>query len=351
VSATAHTARHQFPLEVQQFLHAQLRYIRDEAQLYRRKFNFALLAEEAHQRFGQPFHRNSLRRFALRHGYYQRRPEEKSKVYIRFEMPGPGILFQHDASRHCWLPTLGGQQYLLLTQDDYSRRVVGALLVPRETSWTHLLVVRQTVFTYGRPLAYYVDNHSIFRWVTHQSYRYTVTTAEDDARVQFRRVLRGLEIGIIHSAKGEPAARGKIEKRFDYFQRRLPFLCEKYRVREFGDANRILGDAVAYYNDARVHLETGEIPTRRWEEAIATAQDRLRPLPADVDVADLFSLHLERTVGKDGTFPFLGQRWPLDRMLHRHRVQLRWIPEERLWVLQGGRKVGDFVLDGNALQR
>ena len=51
---------------------------------------------------------------------------------------------------------------------------------------------------------------------------------------------------------------------------------------------------------------------------------------------DLFSLHLERTVGKDGTFPFLGQRWPLDRMLHRHRVQLRWIPEERLWVLQGG---------------
>ena len=35
---------------------------------------------------------------------------------------------------------------------------------------------------------------------------------------------------------------------------------------------------------------------------------RLRLLPADVDLTDLFSLHLERTVGNDGTFPFLGQR-------------------------------------------
>jgi hypothetical protein len=220
------TGHHQFPAEVQQFLHEQLRYIRDEAYLYRRQINFALLAEEAQKRSGYPFQRNSVRRFALRHGYYQRQPEEKGKVYVRFEMPRPGILFQHDASRHGWLPALGGQQYLLLTQDDYSRRVVGALLVPRETSWTPLRVVQQAVLTYGRPLAYYVDNHSIFRWVTHQSYRYMTTTAEDDARVQFRRVLRALDIGIVHRAKGQPAGWGQIEKRFDYFQRRLPFRCE-----------------------------------------------------------------------------------------------------------------------------
>jgi transposase InsO family protein len=319
--ATAHKAQHAFPAQVQEFLHEQLRYSRDAAQLYRRKFNFELLAEEAHKRFGYPFQRHSIRRFALRHGYYHQRPEEKGKVYVRFEMPGPGILFQHDASR----------------------RVVGALLVPRETSWTHLQVVRQTVHAYGRPLAYYVDHHSIFRWVTHQSYRYTVTTAESDARV-----LRSLDIGIIHSPKGEPEGRGKIEKRFDYFQRRLPFLCEKYRVQEFAEGNRIVAEAVAYYNAERVHLETGEIPTRRWE---AAEQGRMRPLPEDADLRDIFSLHLERTVGKDGTFPFLGQRWALNRALHRHRVQLRWIPEERLWVLQGGHNVGDFLLSGDALHR
>jgi hypothetical protein len=249
---------------------------------------------------------------------------------VRFEMPGPGILFQHDASRHCWLPALGGQQYLLLTQDDYSRRVVGALLVARESSWTHLQVVRQTVQRYGGPLAYEVDNHSLVRWVTHQNARYTITTAEADARVQLRRVLRSLDIGIIHSTKGEPEARGKIEKRFDYFQRRLPFLCEKYRVREVAEGNRLLAEAVAYYNDERVHLETGELPTRRREAAMVVEQGRLRPPPAEADRTDILRLHLERTVGKDGSFAFLGQRWAVDRTLHRHRVQRRWIPRGAL---------------------
>lgn len=65
---------------------------------------------------------------------------------------------------------------------------------------------------------------------------------------------------------------------------------------------------------------------------------------------EIFRLHLERTVGKDGTFPFLGQRWLLNRALHRRRVQLRWIPEERFWVWQGGHTVGDFLLSGDALQ-
>jgi hypothetical protein len=36
----------------------------------------------------------------------------------------------------------------------------------------------------------------------------------------------------IHGIKGEPAARGKIGKPFEYFQRRPPFLREKYQVRE-----------------------------------------------------------------------------------------------------------------------
>jgi hypothetical protein len=129
-----------------------------------------------------------------------------------------------------------------------------------------------------------------------------------------------------------------------------PFCASRTRVQEFAAGNRTWAEAVAYYHAARVHLETGELPTRRWEEAIAAAQGRLRPLPGALDVMDISSLHLERTGGEDGTFPFVGQRWSLDRALHRHRVQLRWIPEERLWALQVSHQVGDFLLRGDALQ-
>jgi hypothetical protein len=58
-------------------------------------------------------------------------------------------------------------------------------------------MVRQVVKRYGRPLVSAVDNHRIDRWVTRQSYRDTVTTAEADARVQWRRALRRLATGIL----------------------------------------------------------------------------------------------------------------------------------------------------------
>jgi len=34
------------------------------------------------------------------------------------------------------------------------------------------------------------------------------------------------------------------------------------------EAQKILNDLVGYYNEARVHNETGEIPDKRWQEAI-----------------------------------------------------------------------------------
>jgi hypothetical protein len=98
----------------------------------------------------------------LKKGYYHVLPEEKGKVYTRFETLGPGALFQHDSPYHLWLPSAAKKHYLILTKDDYSRRVVGARLVEVETSFEHLQTVRQTVTAYGIPLAYYLDNHSIF---------------------------------------------------------------------------------------------------------------------------------------------------------------------------------------------
>jgi len=117
---------HRFPDAVEDWLHQELKYIRTEAEVYRGRFNFAFLAELAEKEFQRVFPRNSLRLFALRHGYYHALPEEKGKVYTRFEVSGPGVLFQHDTSHHLWLPSTGRRHALLLTEDDYSRRVLGS---------------------------------------------------------------------------------------------------------------------------------------------------------------------------------------------------------------------------------
>jgi len=86
---------HRVSEEIEDWLHQELQYIRNGAEVYRGRFNFAFLGEMAEKEFGRGFDRSVLRRFALRHGYYHALPEEKEKVYIRFETSGPGALFQH----------------------------------------------------------------------------------------------------------------------------------------------------------------------------------------------------------------------------------------------------------------
>ncbi len=297
--------------EIRTWLDQELHYIRHEAETFRGKFNFAFLAEEAEKRFHRPFQRNSLRLYALRTGYYHALPEEKSKVYTRFETSGPGALFQHDSSYHLWLPKLRKKHYLIVTKDDYSRRVVGARIVGIETSFEHLQTVRQTVCTYGIPLAYYLDNHSIFRFVLHQGVHTKYKLREDEGQIQFRRALESLGIGMIYTGKRQAQAKGKIEKIFDYLQRRLPYQCEKHQVKNLLDAQKILDDLIAYYNDQRVHEETQEIPNRRWDKALQEGKGKLTPLEPSIDLERIFSIHLQRKARKDGTVMFMGKKWPV----------------------------------------
>jgi transposase InsO family protein len=306
----AENAFHVISPEVEQWLDKELRYIRQEAETFRGRFNFAFLAEEAEKRFDRAFSRNSLRLYALKKGYYHALPEEKGKVYTRFETSGPGALFQHDSSLHLWLPSTTRKHYLILTKDDFSRRVVGARLVEVETSFEHLQTVSQTVTTYGIALAYYLDNHSIFRFVLHQGVHVRYKLREDEGEIQFRRALGSLDIGMIYTGKRQAQAKGKVEKLFDYLQRRLPYLCEKHKVKDGAEAQKILDDLVSYYNNQRIHEETGEIPLKRWEQAINNGKAKLRPLGPSVDLERVFSIHLQRKARKDGTIMFMGKKWP-----------------------------------------
>jgi hypothetical protein len=125
---------------------------------------------------------------------------------------------------------------------------------------------------------------------------------EDEGEIQFRRALSNLGVGMIYTGKRQAQAKGKVEKIFDHLQRRLPYLCEKHQVKDCREAQKILDDLVSYYNDQRVHEETGEIPLKRWEQAINHGKGKLRPLEPSVD--------LERKARKDGSIMFMGKKWP-----------------------------------------
>jgi len=330
-----------FPKEVQDFLHEELYYITRCEGRFKNKFNFSFLAEQAEKKFARPFLRNSIRRFALRHNYYHQDPKEKKKVRIRFETPGPGFLFQHDTSHHIWLPLTNSFSDLILTKDDHSRKVVGRKLIERETSFHHLSVARKTVEDYGLPLAYYVDEHSIFRFVKHKGIHVTYTVGKDEGKIQFKRALESLGIGVIYAHS--PEAKGKIEKQFDYFQRRLPFLCDKYKVKKISEAEKILDELISFYNEKHVHEETHETPNERYKKGIREEKGRLRPLSQEIDLDYVFSIHYQRKVKKDATISFGGERWKVGKF-PKNVVTVCFIPKKKIMIFKDKQKLREYHL-------
>ena len=91
---------------------------------------------------------------------------------------------------------------------------------------------------------------------------------ETNEHTQFTRALASVEVAVKFTAKSHPEAKGKIEKRFDYFQRRLPFFCERYRITNLTKANEMLKEAIYDYDNIHIHDETKEIPEKRWQRAM-----------------------------------------------------------------------------------
>jgi hypothetical protein len=332
------SGRWQLPEVIQDFLREELRYLKSESEFFRGHFNFAFLADECYRKFRKRVHRNSLRRWAIRQGLYVPDVDTTAKAYVRFEKGAIGMLFQHDSSIHVWVPYTKRYDVMILTIDDHSRKVVGCRLVPHDTSWNHLCLMRDTIETVGRPLAYYTDNHLLFN-------------PANNAYAQIGRALKTLDIDLKFTAKAHPEAKGKVEKRFDYFQRRIPFLCERYKVKNLTQANKILDEQVAYFNEHHVHEETGERPNHRWKKAEEEGRSSLRPIPPKIPLDIVFALHYKRHFKKDGTVWFAGQRWAVPKaprwaeatLVLRPPTSERQ-PHTELFVLHNGSTLRHIVL-------
>jgi len=329
--------------EIQNFLHQELKYIKEQAYHYRGVFNFAFLSEKVEKEFEVFIHRNTIRRFALNQGYYEQTNQEIHKPCIRFEMDSIGALFQHDTSRHVWLPLSGRYHDLLMTKDDHSRRVVAYDLREIESAWLHLALARQTSETIGLPLAYYVDKHSIFKFNLHECIHYTRRISEEEGKVQFKRALSSCDVSVLYASEAQ--SKGKIEKQFDYFQRRLPQECERYKVKRIKEAMPILHDLVHFYNAKRIHQETNEIPLERWNRAEKEGRSKLRRLSSGLNLDSIFSLHFQRTVKSDGTFVFQGKTYMLKQYPYQ-KMTVAFIPGKKLMALRDGRVIWQYHFEG-----
>ena len=77
-----------------------------------------------------------------------------------------------------------------------------------------------------------------------------------------------------------PQAKGKIERRHDYWQKRWPALCAAENIRPLAGANPRLDPLVPHANEHAIHRALGTTPHAAKTPALADHRGVLRPAPA-----------------------------------------------------------------------
>jgi transposase len=267
-----------------------------------------------------------------------------------------GELVQHDSSHHRFSPFMDDKLYLITSLDDHSRLMLFADLFERETTWHHIQGLSHVFTMYGVPLKYYVDQHSIFRYVKdrdqkrpHQEYvKFT-----DDVDPQWKAVLKRCGSDVTYALS--PQAKGKIERPYRWLQDRLVRTAAKEKLTTLSELRDVLRKLVQMYNTVWVHSTTKEIPIVRFENALNGNCSLFKSLPRGVDANDLFHLSFQRTTDGYRSLSFDGIffRLPNARSYMETAIHLALDPKSGLVIArfwQQGRFVEEHRIKPSQLK-
>lgn len=284
--------------------------------------NYQLAADEMLRLHGFKRARSSVEAYTKAHlPHLIPVAKRKAKTYRRFRRAYVGELWQHDSSIHQWW-SAATKQVLLLTLDDCSGLTLGGRFVPADTTWNHFEHFRRLFEQWGIPQSIYTDALSLFGASSSQDHA--------DPLSEFQRALHGLHVA--HLVAPSPQAKGKIERRFLTFQRRLLALLAYAGVEDYRAANEILQIEIHRQNRTMLR-STGRVPMAILEEQSSAQTSKLRPCPPR-SLLDLhLSLRLRRRVNNDHTVDFEGQNYEIATTAKKY-VSILHHPGRKMWVLE-----------------
>lgn len=258
----------------------------------------------------------TLRRWLLAEGLWERRRHRDHHRSRRPRRSCFGELVQMDASIHDWLEGRGEEVVLITMIDDATSRVM-ARFYPAGTVESHMDLLERWLRTFGRPLALYTDRHSIF-----EPHEKGQPVADPEATTQFGRALGELDIELIRAHS--PQAKGRVERSFGTAQDRWVKELRLAKAKTCASANRVLERVVPDHN-------------RRFARPASKPTDAHRRLGASHRLESILSLQSGRVVSNDYVVRFGNRHYQLLPPVY---------PGER-----GGRVVVEVRRDGSVVIR
>ncbi len=242
-----------------------------------------------------------------------------------------GALIQHDSSLHQWSPYAQEKWYLTTSLDDFSRGLLDADFVLKETTWAHISAAQRLMMKFGFPLRYYVDQLRIFRFVQGRDSLYKkYILGTDDVDPQWRQVVREAGVDVTYALS--PQAKGKIERPYRWLQDRIVRTCALEKISTITDARKVLAEEVRRYNNHQVHSTTKEIPRVRFEKAAAEGNSFFRPFSIPkpyLSTKDLFCLREKRSVNAYHKISLWNKEINVPKVPLREEVDIHLIPNPR----------------------
>ncbi|GAI07910.1 unnamed protein product, partial [marine sediment metagenome] len=242
-----------------------------------------------------------------------------------------GELIQHDSSHHKFSLYADKKWYLITSLDDYSRLLLYAKLVEKEMSWHYIVALQDVFLVRGFPFSYYVDSHSIFRFVQGRDSpwrkHYLLT---DEADTQWKMVIDDCKVKLIHALS--PQARRKIERPYRPLQDRIVRTCAREGIKIIEGAGEVLKYELDRYNNHQVHSTTKEIPILRFERGIKEKRLLFREfeMPSSyTSVKDIFCPRVKRKVDAYHKISINNLRLKVHKAPLREEIELRIAPDEK----------------------
>jgi transposase InsO family protein len=276
--------------------------------------------------------RNTFGRMVEKYELLKANPSENNNRRLAFSMQYANQLWQADTM---FGPQVGGRQAKLIAFiDDASRVLCHGEFFLDENADSMIRALRSAFYKRGLPEQLLVDNGSIYC-----SQEITLICARVGC------ILR-------HTAVRDAAAKGKIER---FFRRvRDQFLIRNLDLSSIHELNRQFTQWVEQEYNATVHSTLGMKPIDRFGVDLS----RIRFLTPSQDTDELFYAEATRTVKKDNTFSFQGERYETPIDLRGKEIIVRYERHRKgaVIVYEDSRRLGaarllDLVANGLARRR
>lgn len=300
-----------------------------------RTYNYSYIRDLIFEKYEEKVSLPTIIKRAKENNYYIPRKEKKShdrEVLTKYI----GELIQHDTSIHKWSPYAEEKWYLITSLDDYSRYILYAALLEKESSWNHILALESIFLTKGVPFKYYVDSHSIFRFVQGRDSIWRENRkVTDEIEPQWKQVLSDCNVEVTYALS--PQAKGKIERPYQWLQDRIVRTCARENIKTIEPAREVLKYEINRYNNRQVHSTTKEIPAIRFERALREKKSLFREFkirPPYLSTKDIFCLREERTVDAYRKISINNLQLKVQDAPIREKIQLRIYPDIKTGVAE-----------------